>query len=76
MEVHCFLLNNTHQKQDVHNGNKPFMKGYSMGISYDKINFGEQVQLVVYDSKCQVADFTVIPPVIGLKVSLCQLKHL
>lgn len=68
MEVHCPLFSNSRQKREVKTGSIPFMKGYSMGISYDKNNFGEELELVVYDSKCQVADITVDPPVIGLKV--------
>ncbi|CAG2242560.1 unnamed protein product [Mytilus edulis] len=36
MEVHCPLYSSTRRKREVNMGPIPFIKGYSMGISYDK----------------------------------------
>lgn len=45
-----------------------FMEAYKLSISYDMENFGEELDLIIYDSKCQIADPDSNPPIFALKV--------
>ena len=72
MEVHCPLDegNRTRIRREAKTKTTTFLKGYSMSISYDKKHFGKEMDLFIIDTKCQLADLEVDPPVFALKVHI------
>jgi hypothetical protein len=72
MEVHCPLAegSRTQIEREAKTKTATFLKGYSMSISYDKKHFGKEMDLFIIDTKCQLADLEVDPPVFALKVHI------
>lgn len=56
MEVHCPI--DTPQSRRKHAKQNPdvFVDAYTVSISYDRNNFGEEFDFIVIDSLCQSSD--------------------
>ncbi|CAC5385732.1 unnamed protein product [Mytilus coruscus] len=73
VEVHCPLQDQLHLRSKRNAESEMFMEIYKLSISYDMENFGDELDLIIYDSKCQIADPDSNPPIFALKKSTCYI---